>query len=314
MPDGGRVRDGERTRIEQLAIPPAWKEVWICTDPQGHIQATGIDDAGRKQYLYHERWRVHRDREKFDSMLHFAAALPRMRRRVNRDLRQKGMGRERVLATAVRLLDLGFFRIGSERYTEENETYGLATLRRRHLSFENGAAVFDYAAKGSKRHVREVSDPMVLPVLRGLKRRRGGGHELLAFRNGGGAAGPWADVKSHDVNAYLKEATGGEYSAKDFRTWNATVLAAAALGARADEGVPASDAGKRRVVNEVVKQVASYLSNTPAVCRRSYIDPRVIDRFHSGETISTAGLGRELQPDRQRHRAKAEKRVLELLT
>ncbi|MFN2612213.1 MAG: DNA topoisomerase IB, partial [Solirubrobacterales bacterium] len=193
--------------------------------------------------------------------------------------------------------------------TEENETYGLATLRKKHLRLENGSAVFDYSAKGSKRHVREVTDAKVLPVLRALKRRRGGGHELLAFRDGRG----WVDVSSLDVNAYLKEVAGGDFSAKDFRTWNATVLAAAALAARQAIDPPASHSARKRAVNEAVKQVASYLSNTPAVCRRSYIDPRVIDRFQSGETISIKGLGRELEPDRQRSRTRLEKRVLELL-
>jgi DNA topoisomerase IB len=303
------VGEGVRRRIEELVIPPAWQDVWICADPQGHIQATGIDDAGRKQYLYHDLWRRNRDRQKFEQMIEFAEALPRMRRRVGRDLSRSGLGSERVLGCAIRLLDLGFFRIGSERYAEENETYGLATIRRKHVSFRAGAAVFDYSAKGSQRHVREVGEPKVVAVLRALKRRRGGGHELLAFRDGR----RWVDVRSADINEYLKDAAGGDFSAKDFRTWNATVLAAVALAVRQASDPPQTPTARKRAVNDAVKQVASYLSNTPAVCRRAYIDPRVIDRFESGETIATEGIAVELEPDRQRSRTKVEARVLELI-
>jgi DNA topoisomerase-1 len=305
------VGEADRQRIEALAIPPAWKEVWICDDPEGHIQATGIDDAGRKQYLYHDKWRERRDQRKFDEMLDFAAALPRLRRRVARDLAARGLVRHRVLACAVRLLDQGFFRIGSERYADENETYGLATLRRSHLSFDGSVAVFDYNAKGSQRHMRELSDPSVIKVLRSLKDRKGGGPELLAHRDGG----EWVDVRSADINEYLKEASGGDFSAKDFRTWNATVLAAVrlAVAAEAADDPPSSEAARKRVVARAVKEVAGYLSNTPAVCRRAYIDPRVIERFESGETISLEGISAETEPALQRRRATIERRVLALL-
>jgi DNA topoisomerase I len=307
----GPVGEADRRRIEALAIPPAWREVWICDDPDGHIQATGIDDAGRKQYLYHDKWRERRDQRKFDEMLEFAAALPRLRRRVTRDLGMRGFGRERVLACAVRLLDQGFFRIGSERYADENETYGLATLRRSHISFDGPVAVFDYTAKGSQRHLRELADPDAIKVLRALKNRKGGGRELLAHRDGKA----WVDVKSADINAYLKEASGGDYSAKDFRTWNATVLAAVRLAAAvAADGPPAGDAARKRITARAVKEVAGYLSNTPAVCRRAYIDPRVIERFESGETISLEGISAETEPAQQRRRTTIERRVLELLT
>jgi DNA topoisomerase I len=295
------IEDAEvRDRIRALAIPPAWTDVWICTDPRGHIQATGYDDAGRKQYRYHDAWREHRDRQKFKEMEDFAAALPGLRGQVQDDLGRRGLVRERVLGCAIRLLDLGFFRIGSERYAAENETYGLATLKKRQLRVERGTAVFDYRAKGSVRHVQVVADRAVLPTLKALKARRGGGTELFAYRNGRG----WRDVRSDDINEHLKEVAGGDFSAKDFRTWNATVLAAVAL-ARHDPR-ELSRTARRRAINEAVKDVAGYLSNTPSVCRSAYIDPRVIDRFDSGETIRRA-LDREIDgtdpgefPDRER--------------
>jgi DNA topoisomerase IB len=280
---GERITDKETiARIAELAIPPAWKDVWICSDPLGHLQATGIDAAGRKQYLYHDHWRARRDQEKFDRMLGFARVLPRMRRRVAEDLGRDELDRERVLACALRLLDRGFFRIGGEDYAEQNETYGLATLQRRHVRIDDDAIVFEYEAKGGAERVQTIADPEVLPVIERLKRRRSAHPELLAYKNGR----HWADVRSDDVNAYLKEVAGPNYSAKDFRTWHATVLAAFALGSLA--GVPETKTGRRRAVNDAVKGVAAYLGNTPAVCRRSYIDPRVLDRYASGATIERA--------------------------
>jgi DNA topoisomerase IB len=269
-------------RIRALAIPPAWEDVWICSHPRGHIQATGVDAAGRKQYRYHDAWRERRDQLKFDRVLLFARALPTLRERLDVDLGLRGLVRGRVLACSVALLDLGFFRIGSERYATENETFGLATLRKRHLRLEGGEAVFDYRAKGGKRHVQSVADDSVLPTLRALKRRRGGGQALLAYREGM----TWVDVRSEEVNAYLDEVAGEGFTAKDFRTWNATVLAGVALAR--DERDVSSRAARKRAVNAAVEEVSEYLGNTPTVCRSAYIDPRVIDRFHSGETIRAA--------------------------
>jgi DNA topoisomerase-1 len=215
-------------------------------------------------------------------MTEFAVAVPRLRRTVDRDLRRRGLVRERVLGTAIRLLDLGFFRTGSEQYAEENETYGLATLRQRHLRIERGRAVFDFTAKGGQRHRQEVADPSVIPTLRALKRRERGGTRLFTYRQGR----DWREVRSSEINEYLKEAARGDFTAKDFRTWNATVLAAVALGTQ--DGQPLSASARRRAAPAAVRQVASYLSNTPAVCRSAYIDPRVFDRFDSGETIHRA--------------------------
>jgi DNA topoisomerase IB len=267
-------------RIRELAIPPAWKDVWICPWPMGHIQATGTDAAGRKQYRYHDAWRVRRDREKFESMEHFARSLPRMRKRVKRDLARTGMPRERTLACAARLLDRGFFRIGSESYAEENDTYGIATMRKRHVRVDGDVVTFDYEAKGGKRRIQAFGDPQVADVVKTLKQRRGGGHELLAFKRDG----RWVDVKSADINEYVKEITAGDFSAKDFRTWSATVLAAVAL-AVSGPAATASKTARNRAKTRAIKEVARYLGNTPAVCRASYIDPRVFDRFDGGLTI-----------------------------
>jgi DNA topoisomerase I len=280
--EGRKVSDPELlTRIAELRIPPAWKDVWICPYPFGHIQATGFDAAGRKQYLYHQRWRERRDQEKFDEMIDFARALPRMRRRVTRDLAKDGMARKRVLACAVRLLDRGFFRVGGEDYAVENESYGLATMRKEHVTVTaSGAVVFDYPSKSGQRRVQSVVDAEVTDVVRRLKRRRGGGDELLAYRDG---ARRWRDIRSPDINEYVKDATGGDFSAKDFRTWNATVLAAVALAVSGQ--ATQSKAARKRAITRAVKEVARYLGNTPAVCRASYIDPRVFDRFRDGLTI-----------------------------
>lgn len=306
--DGGPVSESERARISELAIPPAWEDVWICLDPRGHIQATGHDAAGRKQYLYHEAWQRRQARRKFDQMLDFAAALNGLRRRVRRDLRRRGLVEDRVLASAVRLLDTGFLRIGSERYAAENETYGLATLRRRHVRLAGGAIVLDYVAKGERREVREFRDRLLVPTLRALTTREGGGQQLFAYRNG---AGGWTDMRSEGINAYIKEHAGEEFSAKDFRTWNATVLAAHALAGSGEAG---SIRAREREIRSAIEHVAEQLGNTPAVCRSAYIDPRVFDRFRDGETIpaalaSTPGPSNGLP----RRRAPLEEAVRELL-
>jgi DNA topoisomerase IB len=306
---GRRVADDDvLTRIRELAIPPAWDDVWVCPYPNGHLQATGIDAAGRKQYRYHDDWRSRRDQEKFDAMLDFAATLPRMRRRVRRDLRGDEMSRARVLACAARLLDLGFFRIGGEDYAEENDSYGLATLLKRHVRLERDSVLFDYEAKSGKRRVQAITDPAVLEILAALKRRRGGGSELLAYREGR----RWVDVRSDDVNEYVKATTAEGHSAKDFRTWNATVLAAVAL---AGHGRPEAKTARKRAIRTAIESVAAFLGNTPAVCRASYIDPRVIDRYQSGWTIAPAleRLGGEPDLADEPVRGRVESAVLDLI-
>src|SRR5215207_555834 len=280
--DGERIEDADvLDRIRSLAIPPAWEDVWICADPLGHIQATGLDARERKQYRYHDLWRERRDRQKFEAMVDFARSLPELRDQVERDLRRRKISRERVLACAVRLLDRGFFRIGSEDYAEENETYGLATMRKRHVTVNGNTLVFDYEAKGGKRRVQAIADPKVSLLVETLHARRGGGHELLAYRNGS----QWRDVRSTEINDYIKQVIGEQHSAKDFRTWNATVLAAVVLAGSARERDMSTKGGRNRAKRDAVKQVARYLGNTPAVCRASYIDPRVFDRLDGGLTV-----------------------------
>lgn len=278
--DGVRIEDAETiARIRALAIPPAWKNVWICADPKGHIQAVGTDDAGRKQYIYHEAWRRRRDQQKFDRMLEFAAALPKVRAKTNEHLILEGMPRERALACAVRLLDRGFFRIGGEGYAEENKTYGLATMRKEHVNVEENSVTFDFIAKSGQQRLQSVVDPHVADVVRILKRRRAGGDELLAYKDGRS----WRDIRSTEINNYLKELSGHEHSAKDFRTWHASVRCALALAV--SYSAHPSKTARKKAVTRAVKEVAHYLGNTPTVCRKSYIDPRVIDRFEDGVTI-----------------------------
>jgi DNA topoisomerase IB len=277
---GERITDAEIiARITALVIPPAWRDAWISPDPFGHIQATGIDQRGRKQYLYHPRWRERRDQEKFDDMVAFARSLPALRSVVEHDIALGDMSREQVLACAARLLERGFFRIGSEQYAVTNETYGLATMRKAHVTLDGEVIVFDYIAKERKRRVQAIIDPEVAVIVGTLKRRRSGGEELLAYKRDG----RWYDVRSPDINAYLKAATGIDISAKEFRTWGATVLAAVALAVTEPELL--SQTARKRAIVRAVKEVAFYLGNTPAVARNSYIDPRVFDRYRDGHTV-----------------------------
>jgi DNA topoisomerase IB len=311
--DGERVDDPTvLQRIRELGLPPAWRQVWICPYPNGHLQATGVDGAGRKQYRYHDAWRTRRDAEKFADMTRFARALPRLRQQVEHDLQSTGrLTRERVLACAVRLLDRGFFRIGTEEYTVTNESYGLATMRKEHVTVEpDGTMVFDYPAKSGKRRIQAVVDPLAMEIVGQLKRRRGGGPELLAYKDGR----RWVDLRSPDINAYLKESTGGDFSAKDFRTWSATVLAALALAVSGPaQGTKTS---RNRAITRAVKETAHYLGNTPAVCRASYIDPRIFDAFRAGLVIDRAVLDAALDAEPGElptHHPEIERAVLDLI-
>jgi DNA topoisomerase-1 len=310
--DGNRIDDPEvLQRIAALAIPPAWTDVWICPHPNGHLQATGTDAAGRKQYRYHDAWRLRRDREKFDDMVRFAHALPALRRRVRRDLADCAtLDRRCVLAAAVRLLEIGFFRIGSEEYTTENDSYGLATLRKEHVRIEDGVMLFDFPSKSGQRRRQGIQEERVAPIVDRLLRRRGGGPDLLAYKE----RGRWYDLRSEDINEYLKDATGGDFSAKDFRTWNATALAAVALAVSGESA--GTRAARKRAVNRAIEEVAGYLGNTPAIARASYIDPRVLDAYDAGLTIRPA---LEHVADRVRpgslaiHQPELERAVLDLI-
>jgi DNA topoisomerase-1 len=271
-------------RISALVLPPAWEDVWICAVANGHIQATGVDVKGRRQYRYHDAWRQQRDLAKHDRILDFASRLPAAREQMREDLRGQGLTRTRVLACAVRLLDLGFFRIGGEQYASENQSYGLATLRKEHVTVSrSGELTFEFTGKSGKQWETSLAEPEVCGVVQALKRRRGGGEELLAYRTGSGRSAAWVDVKSTDINDYLRSVTGGDDTAKDFRTWSATVLAAIGLAVSTHAETPAA---RKRAVTRVVKEVADKLGNTPAVCRSSYIDPRIIDLYDDGITIA----------------------------
>jgi DNA topoisomerase-1 len=307
---GHPITDADEVlRLKELVIPPAWQQVWISADPLGHLQATGIDAAGRKQYLYHPRWREQRDRQKFEHMLDFAGQLPRLRRRILRALRgSEELDAARVLAGAVRLLDIGLFRIGSEQYADEEGGVGLATVQRSQITVHDGEVVFDYVGKAGKRRVQAVRDPPAVALVTALRRRRSGGDQLLAYREGR----RWHPVGSDQISAYLKAQIGEAYSAKDFRTWNATVLAAVSLAADGRDAT--TKRARKRAIDGAVRGVSEVLGNTPAVARRSYIDPRVFDRYLSGWTIGGEldRIGALRGPD-DRRRARLEAAVLDLL-
>jgi DNA topoisomerase-1 len=277
--DGSSIEDEETLeRIRQLAIPPAWKDVWICPDPFGHIQATGYDEAGRKQYLYHGRWQQRQAERKFELVREFALELPKLRRSVTVDLRREGMPRERALACAVRLLDLGFFRVGSEVYAEENESFGLATVRREHVTIAKREVVFDFPAKSGQRRIQSIRDAAARRAIEAMYRRRSGPDDLLAYCEDK----EWRDLRSAEINEYIHEHIGDRFTAKNFRTWHGTVLAAVELSR---EEKPRSEAAAKRAIKRAVDRVSDALGNTPAVCRASYIDPRVLDRYRDGVTI-----------------------------
>ncbi|WP_433476574.1 DNA topoisomerase IB [Spirillospora sp. CA-142024] len=299
----------EKERIRCLVIPPAWKDVWISPEADGHIQAVGTDAAGRRQYLYHDAWREQRDREKHEHVLELAERLPKVRAALDNYLAGRGYSRERVLAAAVRLIDLGFFRIGGEEYAAENGTFGLATVLREHVTCRRDEVSFEYPAKGSKERYQAVAEENVCKVVSGLKRRGDDSPELLAYRTRGG----WHDVTASDINDFVREITGGYFTAKDFRTWHATVLAA--VGLAVSVRAPDSDAARRRAVVRVVKEVASYLGNTPAVARASYIDPRIIELYEEGTTVAPAlgRLGGETEEGELATQGPVEQAVLDLL-
>ncbi len=289
-PDGTAVQDEPTLRrIRSLVIPPAWTDVWITTDPRGHLQATGRDAKGRKQYRYHPRWRAVRDETKYERMLAFGAALPTIRARVEEDLARPGLPREKVLATVVRLLEATLIRVGNEEYARENRSYGLTTLRNRHVDVNGTELRFEFRGKSGKQHQVSVRDRRVAGVMRRLQELPG--QEVFQYVNGDGSR---HTVDSDDVNAYLREVSGLELSAKDFRTWAGTVLCAVAL--RKLEACSSETEAKRNVA-EVVKAVAQQLGNTPAVCRACYVHPAVIETyFESYDRAPLAeALGQQLE-------------------
>jgi DNA topoisomerase-1 len=288
---GGRLPVSDVERIRALVIPPAWEDVWITPYENGHLQAVGTDAAGRRQYLYHPDWRTRRDAEKFDRVLTFGAALGRARQQVLLDLGRDGMPLERACAVAVRLLDLGYFRIGNDVYVDRHGSFGLTTLQRRHVRRHQDGLVFAFTGKSGVDHRIEIDDAAVTEAIQLMRRRRSPDEALLAFRDGRG----WHAMLPELVNDYVRGTTGVEATAKDFRTWHATVLAAAALAEGLAELEAAGRAGKtnrRRLVASAMKEVAEFLGNTPALARSSYVDPRVVSAFEEGRTIVSAARRR----------------------
>jgi DNA topoisomerase I len=276
--DGKRIRDETRLlRIKRLAIPPAYKDVWICPSANGHIQATARDARGRKQYRYHERWREVRDENKYDRMLVFGKALPKIRRRVNRDLKRRGLPREKVLATVVQLLERTFIRVGNEEYAKENKSFGLTTLRNRHVDVTATKLKFSFRGKSGKEHEVDVTDRRLAKIIRQLQDLPG--QEVFQYLNENNER---RKVTSEDVNDYLREITGENFTAKDFRTWAGTVLAAMALNAQ--EAFENKSQAKKNI-KDAISAVAKILGNTPAVCRKCYVHPAVLETYLDGAMI-----------------------------
>jgi DNA topoisomerase I len=274
-PSGQGVTEADTLRrIAELVIPPGWKDVWISPDPLGHIQATGVDSRGRTQYVYHALWREQRDTEKFAHMLRFAAALPALRMAVVHHLGGRQLDRDRVAAGAVRLIDLGLFRIGGEKYAELDHHYGATTLRKRDVKVTRDGVVFDYIAKEGKRRTITVADEAVRPTVRALVRSDNDSDALFCFQDGG----TWRPLHSHEVSTYIAANSGGHFTAKEFRTWNATVLMALFL-ANADPSPTAHS--RKTTIAASIRGVATWLGDTPTVARKSYIDPRLISRYES---------------------------------
>jgi len=281
--DGSTLQSGPvRERLESIGIPPAWTDVWIAPYDNGHIQATGVDAVGRRQYIYHPGWRERKDRLKFVRSLQLAETLPAARRLVTMDLRSEGLTRERVLAAAFRMLDSGSLRVGSERYTNENGSHGLATLLCAHVKVHRDELRLSFPAKSGKTWESRINDADLAAVVRQLK-RRGGNARLLAYKVGR----RWHPVSSADINDYVKERTGENFTAKDFRTLRGTVAAAVSLSR---SGPQAKASARKRAVSRAMVDAAAVLGNTPSIARKSYVDPRLLDHFAAGETIDSRRL------------------------
>ena len=276
--DGKLIRDEQRLlRIKRLAIPPAWTDVWICPASNGHIQATGRDARCRKQYLYHERWREVRDENKYDRIISFGKALPKIRRRIARDLKPPGLPRNKVLATVVQLLERTFIRIGNEEYARENKSFGLTTMKDRHVEVKGAKLRFRFRGKSGREHEVDVTDRHIAKIISKLQDLPG--QDLFQYVDDDGKVG---DISSQDVNEYLREITGEDFSAKDFRTWAGTVLTAIALNAQ--EKFENQKQGEANI-KTAISAVAKILGNTPAICRKCYVHPAVLDTYLEQKTI-----------------------------
>ena len=276
--EGKAINDESRIlRLNRLAIPPAYTDVWICPSPHGHLQATGRDDRGRKQYRYHERWREERDQNKYEKMVVFGRALPKIRRRIKRDLQRRGLPREKVLATVVQLLEKTFIRIGNQEYARENKSFGLTTMRNRHVGVKGARLRFRFRGKSGQEHDIGTEDKRVAKIVKKLQELPG--QEVFQYLDEEGVR---HQVTSEDVNEYLQEITGEEFTTKDFRTWAGTVMAAMAL--RAQEAFE-NQSQARENVKAAIGAVAKMLGNTPAICRKCYVHPAVLETYLAGNLI-----------------------------
>jgi DNA topoisomerase-1 len=302
----GRAVDAKtRARIKRLVIPPAWTEVWICADPQGHIQATGRDARGRKQYIYHAGWRQWREQSKFRHILDFAAVLPKLRERVARDLNARKLGRTLVQAAAVRVLDRTLMRVGNDEYARQNQSYGLTTLLDEHIESAGTRVRFAFRGKHGKPFTAEFADRRVAGIIRRLEGIPG--QHLFQFLD---AAGAPHRITSDDINAYIRESTGGDFTTKDFRTWAATVLAVVALAGLA---IATSETARKKSVATAIRQVAARLGNTPAVCRASYVHPEVVASYMDGSLPVESALFADPGDDNGAGLLRAERAVLRFL-
>ena len=298
-PSGRLVRDpSELKRIRSLAIPPAWERVWICPRANGHLQATGIDAKGRKQYKYHPTWRAVRDEAKFERLLAFAEVLPRIRERVEKDLRRPDLNREKVLATVVRLLEVSLIRVGNEEYAKENQSFGLTTMRNRHVEIDGSTVRFRFRGKSGKQHTVEVSDRRVARIVQ--KCQDLPGQHLFEYQDSDGRI---ASIESEDVNEYLHGITDQPFTAKDFRTWAGTVLAAIALGKM--EEVDSQAMAKKNVIT-AIEAVARLLGNTIAICRKCYIHPAVPTSYLNGTLARNLRLKADSEIAQHLHELKPE--------
>ncbi|RDV44496.1 DNA topoisomerase IB [Leifsonia sp. ku-ls] len=295
---GNRIVDErELERIRSLVLPPAWQDVWISPDARGHIQAVGTDQAGRRQYRYHDSWRLHQDRLKFERAAQLAETLPAARRKVTMDLREDGFGRDRILAAAFRIIDLGSVRIGSEEYLHANGSRGLTTLLCRHARIDGDEITLTFPAKSAQKWTSTISDEDLAELLRQVQALRGPRSRLLSWKDG-----TWHTIRPASLNEYIRRQTRGEFTAKDFRTLKGTIVAAEAL---AGLGLAGSDAQRKKRISAAVNEAAAALGNTPTMARNSYIDPRIFDRYRNGEVIDTsrvpeAALLDLLDPDTER--------------
>ena len=278
---GTGITAADMSRAEDLAIPPAWSDVWIAPHANSHIQATGMDDAGRRQYIYHEQWRATKDRAKFDRALDLAAALPTARSKVTRDLRSDGVTRERVLAASFRMLDTGALRIGSERYAETNGSHGLSTLLCAHAKVSGDTIALAFPAKSGHEWSSEITDADLAALVRSLK-RRGPTARLMAWREGD----DWRILAAEEINDFIREATGGSFTAKDFRTLRGTIAAAESLAAHGPER---TRTGRSKALAQAMRDAAEALGNTPAIAKKSYVDPRIVSLYKRGKTIDSNG-------------------------